>query len=362
MKTTQIEMLDPAALKPYAANAKRHTAEQITLLANNIRAYGFRGVVLIDADDGIIAGHGRVRAAIEAGLSLVPCQRCDDLTRDQVRALRLADNRLAEVGTDWSRELLGAELRALDQSDVDLSLLGWDDDDLADLMADLPEVTTDAGASDASMEAVGRWGVRRGQLWGLGRHRLIVGDSSDPRDIARLMGGEEFTAVILDPPYEVDRATWSRWIHDPCIVFGQAVHIRMIPDRLWRFERVIVKRHKHRSATVQVRHAHSFVVQCGTEKLLPRDKKVTLPSVIEQESDTDHDHQKPSALIAEHLQHWTPFGNGIVLDPFAGSGSSIIACELAGRQCRAVEIEPTFAAAILDRWVRSGGSRPEVMS
>jgi DNA modification methylase len=113
---------------------------------------------------------------------------------------------------------------------------------------------------------------------------------------------------------------------------------------------------------VQVRHSHAFIAQCGTVKKLPDDKKVTLPSVIEQETDTEHDHQKPAKLIAEHLEHWTPAGKGFVLDPFSGSGSTIIACEMIGRRSAACEINPAYVDVAVERWQKFTGKQAKLES
>src|SRR5690606_26730460 len=114
-----------------------------------------------------------------------------------------------------------------------------------------------------------------------------------------------------------------------------------------------------RSATVQIVHGHAFVVQCGSVKTLPKRKKLSFPSVIDQEADTDHDHQKPTALLVEHLTHWTPPGR-IVVDPFLGSGTSILACEECGRDCRGVELDPGYVAVTLERWQEATGVAPRL--
>jgi hypothetical protein len=341
-----VEMLDPRVLKARDRNPRTHPPEQLDALSKSIREFGFTAPVLIDAEQTLIAGHGRVAAAIHAGLEAVPCIRVTHLSEAQVRAYVIADNRLAE-GAAWDKDILGAELKALAEMDFDISLTGFEVPSI-----DVPSCNPDS-IPDTPADAV----TQRGDVWTMGRHRLVCGDSSDPRDIAKLLGDEQPSCSIVDPPYELKESVWSKWIMDPCIVFGQAKHIRMIPDKLWRFERVIVKRHKHRSATVQVRHAHAFVVQAGTDKKLPDDKKATLPSVIEQEADTDHDHQKPASLIAEHLTHWTPTGNSIVIDPFAGSGSTLIACEMTGRIARCMEMEPGFCDVIVRRWEEFTGMK-----
>ncbi len=333
-------------LVPYASNARTHSEEQVAKIAASIKEFGFNNPVLIDSDRGIIAGHGRVAAARKLGMEKVPTICLDHLSDGQRRAYILADNRLA-LDAGWDEEVLAAELERLAADDIDLGLTGFGEEELADLLAEKTEGQTDPDeVPEVEEQAV----TLRGDVWLLGRHRLMCGDSSDPRDVAALLQDEKVGSVVLDPPYEMKEAVWAKWIMDPCIVFGQAVHIRMVPADLWRFERVVVKRHKHRSATVQLQHQHAFIAQCGTDKRLPEDKQVTLPSVVEQEQDTQHDHQKPAALVVEHLQHWTPPEAVPVVDPFGGSGTTVIACEQVGRPCRTMELDERYCDVIVRRW------------
>lgn len=350
-----VEQIKLAELIPQARNARTHSDEQVAQIAASIREFGFTNPVLIDAQGTIIAGHGRVMAARKLGLESVPCLRLGHLTPEQVRAYVIADNKLA-LNAGWDDEMLKAELDALLKGGFDVGLAGFSDAELQEMLSAAPQPIDDGEPNQA--EAENKWQVREGDIWTLGRHRIACGDSSDRRVVSALLGEDEPACAIVDPPYELKESVWSKWIMDPCIVFGQAKHIRMIPDRLWRFERVVVKRHKHRSATVQVRHAHAFIAQCGTQKKLPEDKKATFPSVIEQEVETEHDHQKPAFLIAEHLQAWTPKGNGIVLDPFSGSGSTILACESIGWTARAIELSPGYVSVAIERWAAATGGAP----
>lgn len=203
--------------------------------------------------------------------------------------------------------------------------------------------------------------TKPGDLWLLGAHRLLCGNSSDQRDIMRLNPDRQWDVAVIDPPYDGSASLWLRWIMDPCIVFGQAKHIRLIPDALWRWERVISKKYRHRSASVQIDHRHAFVVQCGTVKTCPRDKNLTFGSIVEQECKREHDHQKPVSLLVEHLTHWTPPWKTVV-DPFAGSGSTIIAAEQMGRSCHAMELDPGWCDVIVERWKSATGITPQLES
>ncbi len=200
----QIEQIETGSLIPYARNAKRHDEAQVAKLAGSIREFGFNNPVLIDAENGIVAGHGRVLAAQKLGLKSVPCLRLSHLTDTQRRAYILADNRLAEIGGGWDEEMLKLELADLAALDVDVAEIGFGAEDLAELeMEDEPE-KSDADAEpqiDKAEELRAKWGVEPGQLWELGDHRLLCGDSTIPEHVAKLMAREKAKLIHADPPY-----------------------------------------------------------------------------------------------------------------------------------------------------------------
>ena len=199
-----IEHLATSSLIPYARNAKKHEPAQISKLCGSIREFGFNNPVLIDRDNGIIAGHGRVLAAQSLGLETVPCIRLGHLTDTQRRAYILADNRLAEIGGGWDEEMLKLELADLAALDVDVAEIGFGAEDLADLEMEDEAETSDADAEaqiDKAEELRAKWGVEPGQLWELGDHRLLCGDSTIPEHVAKLMQGEKAQLIHADPPY-----------------------------------------------------------------------------------------------------------------------------------------------------------------
>jgi hypothetical protein len=197
-----IEHLKTSDLIPYARNAKKHDASQVAKLAGSIREFGFTNPVLIDKDNGIIAGHGRVLAAQSLALETVPCIRLGHLTDTRRRAYILADNRLAEIGGGWDEEMLKLELADLAALDVDVAEIGFGAEDLAELemeMEDEPE-KSDADAEpqiDKADELRAKWGVEPGQLWELGEHRLLCGDSRQKKSTETLMGGVLLTWSLL---------------------------------------------------------------------------------------------------------------------------------------------------------------------
>jgi hypothetical protein len=359
----KIENIKTESLVPYARNAKLHDESQVSKIASSIREFGFNNPVLVDGEKppGIIAGHGRVLAAKKLGLTEVPCIRLAHLSEAHKRAYILADNRLAELGGGWDAEMLKLELADLGELDVDLEGIGFWVDDLADMELDMGDGAgkgeVDAEPQiDKAEELREKWGVQTGQLWQLGDHRILCGDSINAEDVARVMGGQKWGVAVIDPPFERNDLPH---LSDPCIVFGQAKHIRLIPDSLWRFERVIDKVTAHRSATVQVGHRHAFVAQCGTVKKLPEGSD-TYPSIIVCEDRPDHRHQKSVELLVEHLTVWTPPFE-IAFDPFSGSGTTIIACEQLGRKCRAIEISPGYVAVAIQRWADATGKEPKLI-
>jgi DNA modification methylase len=184
-------------LKPYARNPRTHSAEQIGKIAASIQEFGFTNPILVDEKAGIIAGHGRLQAAQQLGLEMVPVIELTHLSEAQKRAYIIADNRLA-LDAGWDEDLLAEELKALDELDFDLSLTGFDEGELHGLLED-EESADEAPAPEPPEDPV----TRLGDLWLLGDHRLLCADSSDPAAVDRLLGGAPIHLVNTDPPYNV---------------------------------------------------------------------------------------------------------------------------------------------------------------
>ncbi len=196
----QIEMVNIDDVKEYANNPREITDAAVEAVAQSIRTFGFKNPCLLDKDNVLIAGHTRVRAARKLGMKQVPAIRVDDLTPEQVNAFRVADNKLHELAT-WDVELLPLELSALRDADFDLSVLGFDQEELAKLLeGDVQEGLTDPDAVPAPPDEPI---TRKGDLWLLGNHRLLCGDSSIAADVDRLLDGARIHLVSTDPPYNV---------------------------------------------------------------------------------------------------------------------------------------------------------------
>ena len=199
--TTEMKLVPIGKLVPYVNNARTHSPEQINKLRSSLREFGFINPVIIDRDFGVIAGHGRILAAKEEGIAEVPCVFADHLTEAQKKAYIIADNRMA-MDAGWDEELLRVEIEALQAEAFDLSLTGFDDKELSDLFKDDADVQEDDFDVDAELEKPTF--SKTGDVWTLGRHRLVCGDSTKADTFEVLMNGRKANLVVTDPPYNVN--------------------------------------------------------------------------------------------------------------------------------------------------------------
>ena len=199
--TTEMQLVPVAKLVPYVNNARTHSPEQINKLRSSLREFGFINPVIIDRDFGVIAGHGRILAAKEEGITEVPCVFADHLTEAQKKAYIIADNRMA-MDAGWDEELLRVEIEALQAEDFDLALTGFDEKELSKLSDDGTEGKEDD--FDVTAELEKPVFSKPGDVWTLGRHRLICGDSTKPETYEILMEDKKANLVLTDPPYNVN--------------------------------------------------------------------------------------------------------------------------------------------------------------
>lgn len=200
--TTEMKMVETSKLIPYINNARTHSPEQINKLRGSLREFGFINPVIIDANYNVIAGHGRLMAAKEEGITEVPCVFVDYLTEAQKKAYILADNRYAQ-DAGWDEQILKAEIEALEGMEFDVSLTGFNEDELSDLFADDNKSNVEDDDFDLSEALEEAAFVERGDVWIVGRHRLMCGDATSPDDVAILMDGKKANLIITDPPYNV---------------------------------------------------------------------------------------------------------------------------------------------------------------
>jgi DNA modification methylase len=402
----KIEKLPTDKLIPYARNAKRHDATQVSKLAGSIREFGFNNPVLIDKDNGIIAGHGRVMAAQQLGLAEVPCIRLGHLTDNQRKAYILADNRLAEVNSGWDEELLKLEIADIDWADI--KGLSVDDFEFGEIEFGEGEKEGEQSEVDAepqidkAEELRAKWGVEPGQLWELGDHRLLCGDSTKKEDVERVIGvGVDM--FLTDPPYcsggfqEAGRATGSigtKRIGEDGKEYTPRIHNDALSSRgycalmksvlgVWRpsfaymftdwrmwvqlFDvmessgfgvRSMIVWNKHTPSMGRGWRAQHELVMFGASAKPEFDNHKAIGNVLscDRTGNPNHPTEKPVEILVKILEV-TDFCK-TVGDPFSGSGTTIIACEQLGRKARAIEISPAYVAVALQRWADATGKTP----
>ena len=385
-------------LVPYARNARTHSESQVAQIAGSIAEFGFVNPVLVGGDNVIIAGHGRVMAAKKLGLQTVPAIKLDHLTENQRRALVIADNKIAE-NAGWDEELLRLELQNLADEDFDLDLLGFDDVELDDLLTSLDE--TQAAALDENIPEVQENPVSRtGDVWIMGEHRLLCGDSTSESDMKTLMAGELADMVFTDPPYNVNYGDTAK---DKLRSKGGAKAGRKIMnDNLGDdFEGFLTAACKNMLAhtkgalyicmssseldTLQsaFRNAggkwSTFIIWAKNTFTLGRSdyQRQYEPILYGWKDGNDrywcgardqgdvwfynkpqkndlHPTMKPVDLVVRGIKNSSKTLD-IVLDPFGGSGSTLIAAEHTGRQARLIELDPKYVDVIVRRWQEMTG-------
>ena len=376
----KIEQIPTNKLIPYARNAKKHDAAQVSKLAGSIREFGFNNPVLIDKDNGIIAGHGRVMAAQSLSLETVPCIRLGHLTDTQRRAYILADNRLAEIGGGWDEEMLKLELSELGDLDVDLDAIGFGAEDLAEL--EMEEVTGNTDPDEVPEPPVDPVTVL-GDVWVLGNHRLMCGDSTSIDAVEKLMAGEQANMLHTDPPYGVDYegvpndhlkdAALEKFLYDALTCAFMFLHsgsnvyvwhaditalefISAFRSAGFKQARPSTIQWVKPSLTMSQGDYHSQNEPClygwkeGSGRVRVKDRKQTTIWHCDRTTENKiHPTMKPVELCQRAIEN-SSMPNCIVLDLFGGSGSTLIACEKTNRQARLMELDPKYCDVIVTRW------------
>lgn len=388
----KIEYIAIDALKEYERNTRTHDAEQVEQLKRSITEFGFTNPVLIDENNVIIAGHGRRSAARELGMKEVPCLRLSGLTESQVKALRIADNQLA-LNAGWDEEMLRIELADLKTEDFDLDLLGFSLDELEQYLEPEKAEQTKVVEDEAPAADNVKRRCKRGEIWQLGEHRLMCGDSTNADDVARLMNGEKADLLLTDPPYGVNivqckkvggdkpfgtgttkppaaraivKATEympikgdestdtarksfeiAKEITDTQVIFGGNYFTDFLPpSRCW-----VVWDKGVPDGAFFAPVELAWVNIDANAKLykilwsgLCREGDRTIEGAKRM-----HPTQKPVSLCANIIDDFTK-DNASVLDLFGGSGSTLIACEQLNRKCRMMEYEEHYCDVIIQRW------------
>jgi site-specific DNA-methyltransferase (adenine-specific) len=394
LQVTQIQL---EQLIPYVNNSRTHSDEQVAQIAASIKEFGFNNPVLVDKDNGIIAGHGRVQAARRLGLTEVPCVRLEHLTKTQRKAYIIADNRLA-LNAGWDNELLTIELNDLLADDFALELLGFDPAELKDLL-DPVEPTEGLTDEDAVPDAPEEPKTKPGDIYQLGRHRLMCGDSTSIDAVEKLMDGQLADILITDPPYNVaykgktkdaltikndsmgddqfrqflrDAFTAADMVMKEGAVFyiwhadSEGYNFRgACKDSGWTVRQCLIWQ---KDTMVMGRQDYHWKHEpClygwkdGSAHLWASDRKqVTIIQCKRPKRNDIHPTMKPVELMEYQLLNNTK-GHDIVLDLFGGSGSTMIAAEKQGRCARLMELDPKYCDVIVKRWEDFTGKKAELL-
>jgi len=405
----------PSDLKPAARNPRTHSAKQIGMIAQAIQSFGFNNPILLDGNDQIIAGHGRVLAALKLGLALVPTIPLSHLSAAAVRAYIVADNRLAELA-GWDTEMLAIELGELVAQDLDFSItdIGFETAEI-DIMLAAPADAEPDPADTVQEPADVATFVRPGDLWLLGEHRLFCGDALDPATYQALLGPERAQMMFADPPYnvkidghvsglgkaahrefamasgEMSDSDFTQFlseatniaaehseagsIHFLCMDWRHLGHLLSAASGSYsEFKNlcVWVKSNGGMGSLYRSQHELVAVFKVGSGKHInnvelgrhgrSRTNVWQYPGMNSFQAGRDdalqmHPTVKPIALVADAIYDCSERG-GLILDPFAGSGTTILAAERTGRRARAIELDPRYVEVSLRRFATETGIIP----
>ena len=378
-----------SSLIPYARNARTHSDEQVAQIAASIREWGWTMPVLVDEAGGVIAGHGRILAAQKLGIADVPTMVARGWSEAQRRAYVLADNKLA-LNAGWDSDLLKVELLDLQGVGFDLALTGFDADELAALTIEDTDGLTDP---DAVPETPADPVSELGDVWVLGRHRIVCGDCTDPAVVAMVLGDVRPHLMVTDPPYGVEydpewrkragvnnsarmgavanddradwRDAWALFPGDVAYVWHGALHATTVAESLtacgfdiraqiiWAKDRLVLGRgHYH------WQHEPAWYAVRGQGHWSGDRKQTTLWQIAgrSEDAETVHGTQKPVECMRRPIENNSSPGHA-VYEPFSGSGTTIIAAEMTGRACHAIELSPAYVDVAVKRWQEFTGQQ-----
>jgi len=388
----KVERRKVSELVPYARNARTHSDAQVRQIAASIEEWGWTNPILVDESGGLIAGHGSLMAADKLGLKDVPVMVATGWTEAQKKAYILADNQLA-LNAGWDTEMLSVELKDL-EGEFDLDLIGFNSDFLADMLIDGTEGLTDP---DEIPDVPDEPQAKLGDVYKLGKHRLVCGDSTDADVVAKCLNGVEPHLMVTDPPYGVeydptarrsvqskdskpatgvvandDRADWTEaWALFPGEVAyvwhaGNKAHIvaeslqmcdfNIRAQIIWAKSKFVIGRADY--------HPHHepcwYAVRKNGKGHWNSDRKQsTLWQIDHRKSETGHSTQKPVECMRKPIMNNSSPGQAIY-EPFCGSGTTLIACEMEGRACHAIELSPAYIDVIIKRWEDFTGEKAEL--
>lgn len=391
-KEMQYYLADVSELIPYVRNARTHSEAQVSQIAASIREFGFLSPILVAEDNTILAGHGRLAAALKLGLKKVPCVKENHLTETQKRAYIIADNKLS-LNAGWDNELLAVELSELEGADFNLDLLGFDEAELSSIFDADKDVSDDD--FDVEKELEEPCFSKTGDMWTLGRHRVICGDATKLETFKTLLENTKVNLVVTDPPYNVNYEGAA----------GKIKNDNMEDDKFYQFlfnSFVNMEQAMADDASIYVFHADTeglnfrkafqdagfYLSGCciwkkpslvlgrspyqwqhepclygwkkkGKHKWYAGRKETSVWEFEKSKKNADHPTMKPIALLAYPIKN-SSMTNSLVLDPFAGSGSTLIACEQTGRICYAIELDEKYCDVIVKRYIEQVGNDKSV--
>lgn len=387
-KEMQYYLADVSELIPYVRNARTHSEAQVSQIAASIREFGFLSPILVAEDNTILAGHGRLAAALKLGLKKVPCVKENHLTETQKRAYIIADNKLS-LNAGWDSELLAVELSELEGADFNLDLLGFDEAELSSIFDADKDVSDDD--FDVEKELEEPCFSKTGDIWTLGKHRVICGDSTDSSTFEKLLGETKVNLVCTDAPYFVNLENASGKIKNDDLSDKEGYEFLMKVFTNFKNSMAADASIYEFYATMKARVFYDafedagFKVAAGLIWKKPRaplmrtDWKFNMEPIIygwrkdgkhkwygdqkqtavfefdgiknSKEEGCGHPSSKPVPLIAYLIKQSTQT-NSVVLDGFLGSASTLIACEQIGRVCFGVELEPKFIDVAVKRYMK----------
>ena len=386
--TTEMKLIDIDKLVPYVNNARTHSKEQITKLRSSLREFGFVSPVMIDDDYTILCGHGRIMAAKEEGIKEVPCVFVRHLSEAQKKAYIIADNRFA-LDAGWDEELLKIEMESLEELGFDLGLTGFDESELTDLFGknDAGEVEDDDFDLNAALEKASF--VKKGDMWFVGRHRLYCSDATKEDEVTKLMDGKKANLILTDPPYGVSFKSSSGLSIQNDSIKGDDFYtflfdaFKNMADSLEKggsayvfhadteglvFRKAFVDAGFHlagvciwvKNSLVLGRSDYQWqhepilygFLQNGKHPWYSDRKQTTIWNYDKPKRNNDHPTSKPLDLLSYPIANSSQ-ENGIVIDTFGGSGSTMMACEKMNRICYMMELDEKYASVILRRYVEN---------
>jgi len=392
--TTEMQLISIDRLIPYVNNARTHSEEQIIKLRSSLREFGFVNPIIIDREFNVIAGHGRLMAAKEEGINEVPCVFADFLSESQKKAYILADNRMA-MDAGWDEELLKIEMEELQNLGYDLGYTGFDEKELADLFGiNDNEVKDDEFDLTAALEKASF--VEKGDVWFVGKHKLMCGDATSSEDVAKLMEDKKANLILTDPPYNVAfKSSDGLTIQNDSMknndfyefLFssfknmaehlenGGAAYIFHADTEGLNFRKAFINAGFHlagcciwvKDSLVLGRSDYQWqhepvlygFMQNGKHPWYSDRKQTTIWNFNKPKKNSNHPTSKPLDLLAYPINNSTQ-ANAIVIDTFGGSGSTLMACEQMNRICYTMELDEKYASVILRRYVEDTNNSENV--